>query len=783
MKKDAAKNYSLNDVKKLEKENYLLKHFTNQQANAVLICTDEFLSVYSNLEFEKYFGISLPKESNVLDAFKNNISASDYDDLLKLLQELPKKTKHSSAETKELLIRKKSDDSSGFYVKAAAVFENDNLLGYEIQLCPLSQSECKNLDLTNSILKHIPLPIFYKDSEGRYLGCNAAFEKFTGVKEQDILGKTVFEVWDTERARVYHEKDQALLKNPELQAYDFQVKDAEGNLRDVIFNKAVYFNPSGQQRGILGAYTDITESKKIQNRLIAAQSDLRENKETLQFIFDNTIQGMVIHDETGAITFANKAAVSILGLSEAELLGRESIDPCWNCIHEDGSPFPGEEHPAMQSLKTGTPVYDTKMGVFNPANNTYTWINVNAVPRFRKYDEKPYQVIATFEDITAMLKSTNDLRKAKKEAEQSSRLKTAFLHNLSHEIRTPMNSIMGFTKMLERPNLKEAERQKYRNIITENAGKLLNVINDVLIISSLEKKLEKVYIEDLSLTDIIKDIQAKFKPEFDRKAVDLRIDEKLLNQPVCFRTDKEKLSEILSRVISNALKFTETGFVELNCKLDNSEEKQIIFSVIDSGVGIEYEKQKAVFDEFQKGDTNNHAQNEGIGLGLAIVKAFSELLGGTVKLHSTPGTGTEFRLFLPYQPCKAEEHKLESEPTDKKTVLIAEDETDNFIYMEALLADFNVEVLRACNGKEAVEICKKNTKINLVLMDIRMPELNGYSAAEQIKVFRPDLPIIAQTAYAPIGSKSDYDLPYFDDFIRKPIDEVHFYELLTKFLF
>jgi PAS domain S-box-containing protein len=530
-----------------------------------------------------------------------------------------------------------------------------------------------------------------------------------------------------------------------------------------------------------GTWT-IMKQRKNEKELFDSKIRAEESEEKHRFLFENMIQGVVYHCSTGEIIYANEAASRILGLSEDQLYGKTSFDPRWRAIHEDGSDFPGETHPGMITLSTGQPVYNTIMGVFDYHNNSYRWININSIPKFKNNENKPSQVIVTFEDITELKTIAIELNKAKEKAEESDRLKSAFLQNMSHEIRTPLNAICGFSERLTLPNLDNQKLKFYTNIIITSSNQLLSIVNDVLTISALETKQERLNIEKVYLNNVISELKTIFTQEADRKNIALVSTHNLPASVSQVYADKSKIIQILSNLIANSLKFIKHGTIEFGyCKKGNELE----FFVSDTGIGIDRSKFDLIFNRFTQADDTIQADYGGTGLGLSICKGFVELMGGRIWVESELGKGSTFYFSVPYNPVEVvTEHNVNqpiiSSSIGGFSILVAEDQEYNFLYVEEFLSQMNCHVVHAKNGSKAVEICKNNPSIALVLMDIKMPVMDGYTAAKLIKEFRPNLPIIALTAYALELEVKKYSNA-FTDYITKPITQATLLKAISPF--
>jgi PAS domain S-box-containing protein len=519
-----------------------------------------------------------------------------------------------------------------------------------------------------------------------------------------------------------------------------------------------------------------------------AETAMRVSEKKFRTLFETMEQGVIYQDATGQIVEANPAAEKILGLTIDEMRNRTSLDPRWKSIHEDGSPFPGDEHPAIIALKRGINVRDAVMGVYHPQKEEYKWIMVNATPQFEENNCVPYQVFTTFTDITELKqtqellqKQNLELKLAKDKAEESDRLKSAFMANMSHEIRTPMNGILGFADLLKSPNLSGESQQKYIEIIEMSGRRMLDIINDLIDISKIEAGQIEVKEQTFNIVELMDELLDFFTPEARNRQIELKYEIKLDNRIHTLTTDRTKLSQIIINLIKNALKFTsQDGTIEFGCGIKDSEYLQ--FYVMDNGLGIRKELQTKIFDRFRQGDTAKAEVHEGVGLGLSICKALVEMLGGEIGVESEPGVGSVFYFTIPYENFKndinpAGESKNFTNNLPCVNVLIAEDDQPSYILLKEILKQNNINSYHVNNGRDAVSMMKEHTDINLVIMDVKMPVMNGIEATQEIKKIKSDIPIIAQSAFVnEIDIKNAIEAGC-SDYITKPIK---INELLNK---
>ena len=429
-------------------------------------------------------------------------------------------------------------------------------------------------------------------------------------------------------------------------------------------------------------------------------------------------------------------------------------------------------------------IYYTKKWVYNPlklVKNILETGNVKSINSLRKSKGE-------FGYIGNLFEENNNQRKqleiAKQKAEESDTLKSSFLANLSHEIRTPMNAIMGFSDLLNDDKLTENEKSEYLKIIRNSGNSLVSIIEDLIEMSRIDAKQITPNYKGLDLEKCMADLHKSIKITIPKeKEIEFFIVESVDKIQKNILTDETKLKQIIVNLITNAVKFTEKGFVSFGYKI-NREKGVVAFTIQDSGLGISEDYSKVIFDRFRRIEDNATNEMTGLGLGLSITKAYVEMLGGEIGVKSTMGIGSVFTFTIPLQ---YDEAAVESLPRKKisfsgnyenETILIAEDDNINFLLLKKIIESKNHTVLRAFNGQEAVNICAENPDISLVFMDIKMPVLNGFEAFEQIKVFKPELPVIAQTAYSSFEDRERIMQFGFMDYITKPLDKEKIFELL-----
>ena len=385
-------------------------------------------------------------------------------------------------------------------------------------------------------------------------------------------------------------------------------------------------------------------------------------------------------------------------------------------------------------------------------------------------------------------KAEQDLKEALRKAEESDRLKSAFLSTMSHELRTPLNAILGFSELINE-NLQKNEIIDFVQLINKSGQQLFGIIEDILDVTDMESGKSRITKEEFPVDSVLQELYPEIESILEKEKKQ-HIEIKYFPPPGSNRirvtTNKSKFIKIFFHILSNAFKFTEKGTVEYGFK---TEQDNIIFYVKDTGIGISEDEQKVVFEKFRQVDDSNTRVYGGIGLGLALVKKLIELLDGRIWLDSEPGKGSVFYFSLPYGKSveeiavdKKTGEKKEKKLLNDKTILIVEDENSNYLLLETLLKLENANTIWARNGEESIKKFRENENIDLILMDLKMPVMDGYEATRQIKQLSESMPIIALTAYTESESIGKAKSWGFDDYLEKPIKRSELFERIGEFI-
>ncbi|MCG6185964.1 PAS domain S-box protein [Maribellus maritimus] len=533
---------------------------------------------------------------------------------------------------------------------------------------------------------------------------------------------------------------------------------------------------------ITGVLRDVTTQKETEKELIKAKEKAEENQKKL--INSQEIArlgGWELNTETGIFTFTD-SFYKIFHTTAKEVGGYQMTvqEYVEKFVHPDDLSVVTDE--LKKAIATGDPNFNRHIEhriLYFDGGNGYIGVRFFVEKNVQGKTIKAYGVN---QDITERKNTEIELRKAKKKAEEADKLKSAFLANMSHEIRTPMNGILGFTSLLKEPGLTGQEQNKYVEIIQKSGERLLNTVNDIVEISKIETGNVKVILRVMNISKHILTLYDFFSLEAKRKGLKLLIENKLSNDESLIKTDKSKLSSILSNLLKNAIKFTKSGTIRIGCE---RRADMIVFFVRDTGIGIPENRRKAIFNRFEQADVEDSRVFEGSGLGLSIAKSYAEMLGGKMWVESEENKGSTFYFTVHHnaeiQLKKGEEKMSSEEGTyEKLKILVAEDDEVSQIHLDIILKNEVREILFAKTGIDAIDIAKKNPDIDVILMDIKMPKMNGLDAVKKIKEFNRDVVIIAQTAFALEGDKQKAIDAGCDDYISKPIIKKEIISMIQK---
>jgi len=511
---------------------------------------------------------------------------------------------------------------------------------------------------------------------------------------------------------------------------------------------------------------------------IDSENKIKKTESKLSYILERTSTGLVIMDENAVIIDANDSFLSMAGISSLDvLIGRKIID--WSSKESEQQLID-----AISKCKDEGAVADFEI-TFEKPDGQNSHILINALLEKENQQNK---IFAICRDITDRKQYEKQLKDAKTKAEEADKLKSAFLANMSHEIRTPMNAIVGFADLLGRSELKTEERETYVKIIKSSSDSLLGLINDIIDLSKIE--VEKINIKktEFSVNEVLLELFASYnsKPKDEIKLI---FDNHSEKEQIYLHSDPLRFKQVFINLIDNSLKFTEIGSINFGYKIENKT--TILFYVRDTGIGIPENKQNIIFDRFRKLEEDSSKLYRGTGLGLTISKKLVRLLGGDIWVKSQQGKGSTFYFNLPLARQSNDAKfvgknepsvKIDNLSWNNKTVLIVEDEDLNYLFLEKLLKPSKIKILRAQTGLEAIKFSKSNKEIDVILMDIKLPEMDGVEATKEIRQIIPTTPIIAQTAFAMKGDEEKFIEAGCNDYISKPLKAENLIRKLKSYL-
>jgi len=628
----------------------------------------------------------------------------------------------------------------------------------------------------HSLIDQAPFSIELYNIKGDWLHGNNAWETLWGLKPEEVYG--IFNIF----------KDKQLNATGVVDLFTKATQGEIVRVPDLQFDAALAIG-KGRTRWLSTTLYPLTDNKNEPQYIVIVHQDITDRKqaeERFRTLFDTMAQGVVYQDSAGNIMDVNPSAERILGLSLDQMQGRTSFDPRWKAIHEDGSDFPGETHPAMVALKTGEKVNNVIMGVFHPQDEKYHWIRINSVPQIKEGDRQPYQVYSTFEDITEPWQLEKQLRQAQKMEAIG-----ALTGGIAHEFNNLLQPILGNTEMLIRDKSMDDSAMDSLNQIQISTNRAANLVRQMLAYGrqSLSKR-EAVKLDSI-IEDTIQLIKNTIPPNISIKK-EIEVD-----LPPVYGMVNEIQQVLLNLCINASHAMVEGG--ELTIYLKNAgvrtfinlegqkrEGKFICFSVRDTGCGMDQDTLDRIFDPF----FTTKEVGQGSGLGLSMVQGIVEQHKGYIEVDSTVGgegrpSGTIVHVYLPVSQdeIKPLVVEIESLSQGNESILLIDDEVMIVKVTKRMLEILGYKVTEFLNGVEALNRFTEHPQdFDLVMTDYGLPNMNGKQLAEQVKKIRPDIPVILITGYGNLVAEEDVSIWGIDDLVIKPFELKELSEVVKRIL-
>jgi len=530
---------------------------------------------------------------------------------------------------------------------------------------------------------------------------------------------------------------------------------------------------------------EINLSLRKTNEELAFQKDLiskqhYESDKFYRILLESADDGISFYDSNWNLKFANNAFYSIIGYGRDEYRQQHPDD----FIHPDDKEFPSERIKTLRNKG----YHETELRLRH-RDGHYVILSARSV-LVKGETGEVFGALTVSRDITESKLVHEELVKANSTAETSNRLKTSFLANISHEIRTPLNSVVGFSNLLLANNLSQETKEEYIEHINYNSEKLLQIIGDIIDLSRLESSQIEITYEETSVNSIVTEVvdEARQIIKRNEKPLILNVINQFEETTDLIFTDRIWLKRVLTHLLDNAVKFTLTGTIEL---LYIRENEDLFFRIKDTGIGIGKENLNRIFEEFRQEIDGHHRPFEGLGIGLTLAKEVVERMGGKIHVESEKGVGSEFSFSIPYRRAGSLKNRFKSSLINPDNLsinwsnskcLLVDDNKDVLIYMNRILLDTGIIVLTARSGAEAIEIIKNDKDIDVLVLDMQMPEMNGIEATKEIKKLRKELPIIAQTAFIFEDDKDIILEAGCDACLIKPIRKEHLITAMSSFI-
>ncbi len=667
------------------------------------------------------------------------------------------------------------------------------------------------------LLNNIHTQVWYLSNPRTYGAVNNAHAQFHGMTKEQMSFRDIYNLYSENVAVQCEQENEKVFKSQKALSLDKWATNEKGQHCLLSITKTPFLDKSGKVKYVVCSADDITEtflarknaeSKSAFQKLLMelSTSFINISLDEVDASINNSLKRIaefvdadrcyIFDHNPEPNTISNTYEWCRTGIKpQIDELQNVPVDlaPEWWEAHQRGEKVFVSD---VKKLPEGTfrsflESQDIKSLLAFPLmkdDQVFGFVGFDFVKSHHDYFENEQQLLEVFANMLVNVKVRQRIEKellqSKEKAEESDRLKSAFLANMSHEIRTPLNGIIGFSELLLDDELDTEEQREYSKVVFNSGNHLLNLINDIIDISKLDSEEVKVNLQPVEVKQFLEELQVIYKEKISNQKEDINLLLSIPNKELWVKADLLRLRQILENLLSNAVKFTHQGKIEFGYR---TEGDKIMFFVSDTGIGIAEENREGIFERFVQASHNTEKLYGGTGLGLPIAKACAQLLGGDIWFESEKNKGTVFYATIRLeQQEKVEVEKKEVPDRDKRfnneLVLIAEDDDVSFFYLTQILKEKNLSIIRAKSGEETIEKVKKSENIRLIFMDIQMPNMNGWDAAVIIRKLKPQLPVIAQTAYAFENDRQKSVELGFNDYIAKPYTRDEITLLLSKYI-
>lgn len=589
--------------------------------------------------------------------------------------------------------------------------------------------------------------------------------EITGYQPEDIIQNKKLSFNDLIvnefRESIWTEWQKAIVEKRPFTG-EYQIISAEGKLKWVWEQGQAVCNADGEVVALEGFIQDITSRKLTEITLFNSEAKYRD-------LFENALVGVYSTLINGEILIVNNALCRMLEYdSPADFVSIQNVIKVYA--------YPDEREKLIERMRPEGKLTEYELVWLTKSGKEIT-VLISAIINGDI-------ISGMVMDITHRKQTEQKLLEQKEKAEQSDKLKTAFLANISHEIRTPLNGILGFADILLHQDISENDKGHYSNLIHNLSGQLLSIVNDVIEISKIETNQITLSFSQININHILQKLHSSFSKNAQDKNLILEFVSELTENQAYIYGDGPRLVQVLSHLINNAIKFTYSGSIHFGCKI---VDKNLQFFVQDTGIGILPENREVIFERFRQVENSLTRKFGGSGLGLSISKALVEMMGGEISVNCDFGTGSTFCFTIPYMNVPPEKlvkrnhHETKSCLHDIR-ILICEDDDFGYLYVNRVLTQAGALTFRANSGKQAIKFCQSDEAIDIIIMDLRMPVMSGNEAAEYIKKLRPSVPIIVSTASSSYEIEPLIKKSLFDGVVYKPILSINLLETVCKLI-